>query len=180
VTTAGRSAYFFIMTLAFGGDAWRSTYGYALKPCLLVMIHRVFTLVVFSCMCLVAGANLYRLMIGTAPNMVTASCFSGPTYNQVQFGMACVEIGGSLVWFIESHKEVGKWGLVGASANVAGWLLIKFEPPLLVHFGVQDRTTIVHRLYHYLQYLTMWSLQAVSLRSTMRRLRGLEASGISP
>jgi len=131
-------------------------------------------------MCLVASVNLYRLMIGTPPEVVTASGFKLTYFSQVQFGMACVEIGGSINWFVESHDEVGKWGLVGASANVAGWLLLKFQPLLLVYVGVNNRTTVAHQLFHYLQYLTMWTLQAINLRPKIRRLRDLEATGISP
>eukprot|EP00933_Yihiella_yeosuensis_P004592 TRINITY_DN10896_c0_g1_i1.p1 TRINITY_DN10896_c0_g1~~TRINITY_DN10896_c0_g1_i1.p1 ORF type:complete len:271 (+),score=21.24 TRINITY_DN10896_c0_g1_i1:35-814(+) len=124
-TPVGLTAYFVIMTLAFGGDALRSGYGYALDADLsTVRIQKAFTAITFLGLCLAAAANLQALLHGVPATRLKGELL-GRAYVSFQIGMGFVEITGSLVWYKESHKEVGVWGLIAACANISAWLLVR-------------------------------------------------------
>lgn len=163
--------YYFVMTVAFGGDAYRSTRGYAFKKITwYVMAHRVFTIIVFTSMCIVTSITLFQLLTGDPVTTVESSFLVRAYAGRIQFGMAIVEVGGSITWFAQDHAELGWWGIVGAGANTASWTLLKTQPFFFSRFGMVDKTTVLHRLDHYLQYLTLWSLQVLSLRKKIKSL----------
>ena len=86
---AGLTAYYVIMTLAFGGDALRSAYGYALPWSSLVKGQCIFSLLTFSCLCLAAAATLRRLLQGHSASEVKESPL-GLAYKSTQIGMGFV------------------------------------------------------------------------------------------
>jgi len=90
----------------------------------------------------------------------------GLGYKATQIGMAFVEISGSVLWFGETRRSTGHWGLLASCANVASWLLVKFLPIAFEQYEVS--TTVAHRLSHILQYVVIWSLKTISLNGHLR------------
>lgn len=161
-SATGLTAYYIIMTLAFGGDALRSTYGYGLPPSLSVKVHRGFTLITFGCLCIAATATLHKLLQGYPAGKLTESSL-GLVYKSSQVGMGFVEMSGSIVWYHDMRFEIGPWALFPTAMNVSAWMLVKFQP--VFHQAFDIKTTISHQLAHYMQVVVIWSLHSINLRS---------------
>mmetsp|Transcript_9917 Transcript_9917/g.23064 ORF Transcript_9917/g.23064 Transcript_9917/m.23064 type:complete len:300 (-) Transcript_9917:181-1080(-) len=157
----GLSSYYIIMTLAFGGDALRSGWGYGLNWSSLVKWQRIFTLMTFGCLCIAAGATLQKLLQGHPASEVKESPL-GLAYKSTQIGMGFVEMSGSLVWFHAVRFDLGPWAMIPTAMNVSAWLLVKFQP--LFHSAIGIQTTISHQLAHYMQVIVIWFLHSINLR----------------
>ncbi|CAJ1355296.1 unnamed protein product [Effrenium voratum] len=145
---AGLTAYYVIMTLAFGGDALRSALGYGLKWSSLVKCQCIFAALIFGCLCASAFATLWKLLHGHPASEVRESHL-GLAYKSTQIGMGFVEMSGSMVWYHSVRLELGPWSMIPAAMNVSAWLLVKFQP--LFHAALGIKTTISHQLAHYMQ-----------------------------
>lgn len=158
---AGLTAYYVVMTLAFGGDALRSAYGYGLEWSPLVRWQRSFTLLTFSCLCVLAAATLQKLLQG-CPAIEVRESLLGAAYKSAQVGMGFVEMSGSIVWYHTVRLELGPWSGIPAAVNVSAWLLVKFAP--LFYEALHIKTTIAHQLAHYMQIVVLWCLHSINLR----------------
>ena len=163
---AGLTAYYVIMTLAFGGDALRSAYGYGLSWSSLVKGQCVFTGLTFGCLSLAAAATLRKLLQGHPASEVKESPL-GLAYKSTQIGMGFVEMSGSLVWYYSVRFDLGPWSMIPTAMNVSAWLLVKFQP--VFHEALGIKTTISHQLAHYMQVVVIWFLHTINLRKEFGR-----------
>lgn len=164
-TGAGLVAYYVLMTLAFGGDALRSAFGYALPRTRPVLVQRGFTFVVFCALCLSAAGSL-ELLLSAVPSALVRASPVGRAYQCAQIGMAFVEVTGSLVWLWESPGR-GLLPIMGASINIASWIVVKFLPPLFASRGITS--TVAHSWSHYMQFAVIWVLQSISLQDALAK-----------
>lgn len=165
---SGGVAYYTLMTLAFGGDALRSAYGYALPSSRAVFMQRCFTAVVFGVLCVSAVGSLKMISDGTASHQVQKSA-TGRAYLAAQVCMAFVEASGSLVWLLDTPAADDRLPLIGASVNISSWMLVKFVPPVFAQQGIS--TTVAHRWSHYMQFILIFLLHTMSLQSALAAKR---------
>ena len=123
----GLTAYYVIMTLAFGGDALRSACGYGLQWSRVVKGQCIFSGLTFGCLCLAAFCTLRKLLEGHPASEVKES-FLGLAYKSTQIGMGFVEMSGSLVWYHAVRFDLGPWSMIPTAMNVSAWLLVKLLP----------------------------------------------------
>jgi len=160
-SATGLTAYYAVMTLAFGGDALRSSYGYGLPPSPHVKWQCAFTALTFGCLCVTASATLLALLQGCPASRLQQSPL-GLAYKSAQIGMGFVEMSGSVVWFHAVRLDIGPWSLFPTAMNVSAWLLVKFQP--VFHQQLHIKTTVSHQLAHYMQVVVIWCLQTINLR----------------
>jgi len=162
----GLTAYYVIMTLAFGGDALRSACGYGLQWSRVVKGQCIFSGLTFGCLCLAAFCTLRKLLEGHPASEVKES-FLGLAYKSTQIGMGFVEMSGSLVWYHAVRFDLGPWSMIPTAMNVSAWLLVKFQP--VFHEALGIKTTISHQLAHYMQVVVIWFLHTINLRKEFSR-----------
>jgi len=162
---AGLTGYYLLMTLAFGGDAVRAAYGYALPSTPRVDALRGFAKASFVIVCIAAALSLRLLTLGMSAAEVLDS-YTGLAWRGSQMLMGVVEIGGSVAWVLATYRANGLWSVLGASANISGWVVVKFVPTAFQQYGVVS--SVAHRLAHYMQYLLLWTLHSLALRRALR------------
>jgi len=156
--------YYISMTLAFGGDAIRAGWGYALPESPAVTAQRVFSLVVYAALCVFALWNLKLVLTLDMPTEDLAASLAGKMYKATQIMMGVVEACGSIVWYDATrHNPQGKsLRLVATATNVSAWTVVKIMPLMFAREGIS--TTVAHRLSHYCQYVIMWIMLTLTTR----------------
>jgi len=156
--------YYISMTLAFGGDAVRAGWGYALPSSPAVMAQRVFTFCAYGALCAFALWNLKLVLVDDTSKEDLAVSTAGRMYKATQILMGVVEASGSIVWYgiTRPQLEGRPLRLVATAINVAAWTLVKTMPLMFAKQGIT--TTVAHRLPHYCQYIIMWVMHTLTTK----------------
>lgn len=161
-STSAIIAYYVVMTLAFGGDAIRAAYGYALPDSFVQNVQRKFVCLVYSCLCICASICLtYSAQYKQVP-FVWAKAYKGS-----QIGMGLVEMSGSLAWYQETRFNTRRLGLLATAANISAWVIVKLLPLLFDRANVV--TSAPGTVAHYGQVIFMWALHTIVVKAALRK-----------
>jgi hypothetical protein len=160
-SAGGLTAHYLVMTLAFGGTAYRSGVGWVLTPSRSVRAFQLCvgsTMVAMVCASVACGVHAYG--VGATSYVQLSHSTSGVAYTLMCALMAACDVAGSVLWYVQRCPELPRFALVALVANVVAWPLVRLGDSLSVHPSLDGWT---HRVAHYCQYLVIWTLHTAYL-----------------
>mmetsp|Transcript_40450 Transcript_40450/g.106772 ORF Transcript_40450/g.106772 Transcript_40450/m.106772 type:complete len:336 (+) Transcript_40450:60-1067(+) len=163
-STSMNGAYYVVMTFAFGGNAIRAGWGYAMPKSPAATAQRIFTMYAYATLCIFTLRNLKLLLVDGMSKEHLAASDAGNVYEAMEILMGIVEASASLVWYgVTRHEQQGRQlRLIAAATNAAAWTVVKLMPLTLT--GGAKITMVEHHFSRHCQYVVIWIMFTLTIK----------------